>query len=86
MPSQLWAQQTEEKLVQETKYLLYLPEKYKDDTTRRWPLVIFLHGSGESGDDLNKVKVHGPPKLVEAGRQFPLYWFLLRLRPVQAGR
>lgn len=71
LPSQLWAQQTEEKLVQETKYLLYLPEKYKDDTTRRWPLVIFLHGSGESGDDLNKVKVHGPPKLVEAGRQFP---------------
>ncbi|MCH5717721.1 prolyl oligopeptidase family serine peptidase [Niabella hibiscisoli] len=71
MPSQLWAQQTAEKLVQETNYLLYLPENYKDDTARKWPLVIFLHGSGESGDDLNKVKFHGPPKLVEAGRQFP---------------
>lgn len=71
LPLQILAQQTAEKLVQETKYLLYLPETYKDDTTRKWPLVIFLHGSGESGDDLNKVKYHGPPKLVEAGRKFP---------------
>lgn len=71
LPSQLWAQQTAEKLVQETQYLLYLPEDYKTDTARKWPLVIFLHGSGESGADLNKVKYHGPPKLVEAGRKFP---------------
>lgn len=71
LPLQIWAQQTAERLVQKTKYLLYLPENYKNDTTRKWPLVIFLHGSGESGDDLNKVKYHGPPKLVEAGRKFP---------------
>ena len=71
LPLQIWAQQTAEKLVQETKYLLYLPENYKNDTGQKWPLVIFLHGSGESGDDLNKVKYHGPPKLVEAGRKFP---------------
>ncbi|MGN7782868.1 prolyl oligopeptidase family serine peptidase [Niabella sp. 22666] len=71
LPLQIWAQQTAEKLVQETNYLLYLPENYKNDTARKWPLVIFLHGSGESGDDLNKVKYHGPPKLVEAGRKFP---------------
>jgi len=47
------------------EYLLYLPEKYgrgKD----AWPLVIFLHGSGERGHDLLKVKKHGPPKLAEA--------------------
>ncbi|MFT3705390.1 MAG: dienelactone hydrolase family protein [Agriterribacter sp.] len=65
------AQQTAEKFIQETHYLLYLPEGYKNDTTTQWPLMIFLHGSGESGVDLDKVKVHGPPKLIEAGKKFP---------------
>ena len=27
------------------------------------PLLLFLHGSGESGTDLEKVKINGPPKL-----------------------
>jgi predicted esterase len=67
----LHAQQTEEKFVQETKYLLYLPEGYTSDTATRWPLLVFLHGSGERGDDLAKVKVHGPAKLVEQGKKFP---------------
>src|SRR5436189_5802940 len=65
------AQQTAEKFVVETKYLLYLPEGYAGDTVKKWPLMIFLHGSGESGTDLNKVKVWGPPKLIEAGKKFP---------------
>lgn len=65
------AQQTSESFVLATKYLLYLPGEYSADTVAKWPLVIFLHGSGESGEDLAKVKVHGPPKLVEQGRKFP---------------
>ncbi|WP_276500547.1 prolyl oligopeptidase family serine peptidase [Terrimonas pollutisoli] len=65
------AQQTAEKFVLETQYLLYLPEQYAVDTATKWPLLIFLHGSGESGTDLDKVKVHGPPKLVEQGKKFP---------------
>lgn len=50
-------------------YLLYLPEDYaeKDD----WPLLLFLHGAGERGDDLDLVKTHGPPKLIKQGKQFP---------------
>jgi predicted peptidase len=51
-------------------YLLYLPEGYgKDD--KAWPLMMFLHGAGESGSDLKKVKTHGPPKLVEGKKDFP---------------
>jgi predicted peptidase len=50
-------------------YLLYLPADYADKDS--WPLMLFLHGAGERGDDLNVVKVHGPPKLIEAGKQFP---------------
>jgi predicted peptidase len=40
-----------------------------------WPLVIFLHGSGERGDDLARVKVHGPPKLIDAGADWPAVVF-----------
>ena len=65
------AQQTAEKFVMETQYLLYLPDGYLNDTIKKWPLLIFLHGSGESGTELNKVKVHGPPKLIEQGKKFP---------------
>lgn len=53
-------------------HLLYLPPGYGEDGGgKRWPLVLFLHGSGESGHDLERVKKHGPPKLVGEGRQFP---------------
>ncbi len=50
-------------------YLLYLPADYDDKES--WPLLMFLHGAGERGDSLKRVKIHGPPKLIEAGRQFP---------------
>lgn len=50
-------------------YLLALPDDY--DSRESWPLVLFLHGAGERGNDVNKVKIHGPPKLVEAGQKFP---------------
>ena len=53
------------------KYLLYLPKEYGKDTTKRWPLILFLHGAGESGDDLEKVKMHGPPKLAAQGKEMP---------------
>jgi dienelactone hydrolase len=65
------AQQTEQKIITETSYLLYLPQGYRDDTLQKWPLVLFLHGSGESGYDINKVKANGPPRLIEAGKQYP---------------
>jgi predicted peptidase len=62
-----------EKTITETltcKYLLFLPEGY-GEKDKRWPLMLFLHGAGERGEDLNKVKVHGPPKIVEKKKDFP---------------
>jgi predicted esterase len=67
----LQAQQTIQKFVVEANYLLALPEHYDEDTTRQWPLLLFLHGSGESGHDIQKVKAHGPPQLAEQGKKFP---------------
>ena len=45
----------------EMQYLLYLPPAY-DTSEEKWPLLLFLHGAGERGDDLELVKAHGPPK------------------------
>jgi predicted peptidase len=51
-------------------YLLSLPEGY-DNGKKTWPLVLFLHGAGERGTDIELVKKHGPPRRVEEGEQFP---------------
>ena len=51
-------------------YLLYLPPEYASNE-EEWPLLLFLHGAGERGDDLELVKVHGPPKMIAKGRDFP---------------
>ena len=67
------AVQTQNKLIVKSKreldvkYLLYLPKDHAAKPEKKWPLILFLHGAGERGDDLNRVKVHGPPKLVEKG-------------------
>lgn len=53
------------------QYLLYLPKGYDAASGKRWPLMLFLHGSGERGNDVWKVAVHGPPKLVRQGKDFP---------------
>lgn len=64
-------------VVNELKYLLYLPDSYAKDPTDRadggrgWPLVLFLHGAGERGEDLNIIKRHGLPKLIDRGAHEP---------------
>ncbi len=70
-PNVIHAQQTAQEFVFKTHYLLYLPESYKQDTTKRWPLVMFLHGKGESGDDIEKVKINGIPKNINEGKNYP---------------
>ena len=49
-------------------YLLYLPPDYTNHT--KWPLVVYLHGSGARGQDLNLVRQEGPAGLVEHDRKF----------------
>jgi predicted peptidase len=51
-------------------YLLFLPENYGREK-ESWPLILFLHGAGERGSDIEKVKVHGPPKIVQTKKDFP---------------
>ncbi|PQZ60986.1 MULTISPECIES: alpha/beta hydrolase-fold protein [unclassified Microbacterium] len=53
------------------RYLIHLPDDYDADPGRLWPVVLFLHGAGERGSDLDLAAVHGPPRLADAGREFP---------------
>ena len=56
------------------RYLLWAPTgdgMAEPRPAAGWPLLIFLHGSGERGNDLAKVKVHGPPKHAVAGHRYP---------------
>src|SRR5688572_30823837 len=61
----------EVKLTVKADYLLFLPEAYGKDPAKKWPTILFLHGAGERGSDVNLVKVHGPPKIVEQKKDFP---------------
>lgn len=52
------------------RYLLSLPDGYQPNEAKTWPLLVFLHGAGERGDDLSLLNKHGPPKLIAAGKKF----------------
>src|ERR1051325_6567309 len=39
----------------EMRYLLYLPKDYGAKSDQRWPLMLFLHGAGERGTNLQVV-------------------------------
>lgn len=44
-----------------SQYLLSLPAGYAKQPAKRWPLVLFLHGAGERGQDLDLTR--GWPQL-----------------------
>lgn len=51
-------------------YVLHLPNA--KPPAGGYPLLLFLHGVGECGADLERVKTHGPPRLAATGaKQFP---------------
>ena len=52
-------------------YLLHLPSEYGADVSRKWPLILFLHGAGERGDDLDILRVYGPAMEAEKDPAFP---------------
>jgi predicted peptidase len=52
-------------------YLLYLPDAYGKTAQRTWPLILFLHGRGERGEDLELLLKHPLPKTLERQRDFP---------------
>jgi predicted peptidase len=45
------------------QYFVYLPSGYQQNTNKKWPMLLFLHGNGERGnglDELDYTLIHGP--------------------------
>ncbi|MCD6544785.1 MAG: prolyl oligopeptidase family serine peptidase [Flavobacteriaceae bacterium] len=74
LPLFIFAQKKEKSLSKKitkeisVEYVLQFPDDYKK-SKHDWPLIVFLHGSGERGDDLSKISIHGPLKYVENGNK-----------------
>lgn len=62
--------ETEVRIKVQYDYLLFLPEGYAK-SRKRWPLMLFLHGAGDSGTNLLQVKKLGPPNIVDSRPDFP---------------
>ncbi len=52
-------------------YLLYVPDRHPTRLPKKWPLILFLHGSAERGDNPDLLKKHGIPSVVEEMPRFP---------------
>jgi predicted peptidase len=53
----------------ESKYVLYVPASYKGD--KAYPVILFLHGSVESGNDGKKQVTVGLGKAIADQKDFP---------------
>lgn len=51
-------------------YHIYYPESYTNHE-EQWPLILFLHGAGERGNNLEKVKAQGLPQYLKDKKDFP---------------
>ncbi|MDT7835923.1 dienelactone hydrolase family protein [Aquabacterium sp. OR-4] len=69
-------------LAEPVRCWLYEPAGYATQG-RPWPLLVFLHGSGERGSELERVAAHGPPRHARAGRSYP---WLMCSPQLDAGR
>jgi pimeloyl-ACP methyl ester carboxylesterase len=52
------------------RHLIYLPVGYEKDTNKKWPLILFLHGKGERGDNLDQIKEAALPSRLEYDHHF----------------
>ena len=55
----------------ELEYLLQLPPGYGAWPAERWPIILFLHGAGERGRALARVRTHGIPRIAAEWEDFP---------------
>jgi predicted peptidase len=63
MPQQSESFTMQSQITYDLNYWLYLPPDYQN--SEPLPVILFLHGGGERGNNLEKVKAHGLPKIVE---------------------
>jgi len=53
------------------KYAIFLPADYQQQAKKKWPVILFLHGSGEVGSDgVQQTTVGLPPFIARERRTF----------------
>ncbi|HVM73058.1 MAG TPA: hypothetical protein VMT91_14945 [Anaerolineales bacterium] len=52
-------------------YLLYLPDGYAADPAKTWPLILFLHGTGDRGDNVFLLAKASPFMYIRAKGSLP---------------
>lgn len=62
---------------EEMRYLVWLPEGYGDDAERRYPLIVFLHGSGDEDYDSTFVASYGLPAVLAQHEEPPGFEFVV---------
>src|SRR5688572_20508563 len=59
-------------------FLEYKPADYNEaDKTQKYPLIVFLHGTGEKGNgttELSRVTANGIPKYIKEGNPMRFTW------------
>jgi predicted peptidase len=65
-----------------TRAKLYLPLEY--DSTKKYPLMVFLHGIGERGTNIEWVLRNGTPYWISKGHNFPFIVVAPQLEPTKA--
>jgi predicted peptidase len=58
-------------LTDHVNYLLYVPPAYERGSESSWPLILFLHGSEQRGDDPRKLQDLALLAFAEKNRDFP---------------
>jgi len=53
------------------RYLLYMPAGYRITPFKKWPLILFLHGSTERGTNVEDVRRLGLPAALDGGLRIP---------------
>ncbi|MDP1675453.1 MAG: alpha/beta fold hydrolase [Bacteroidota bacterium] len=58
------------------KALVLVPTNTAEAVNGKFPAILFLHGIGESGNDLNLLKQNGFPRVLEGDQQFPFIFIM----------
>jgi len=58
------------------KALVLMPVSSSEAVNGNYPMILFLHGIGESGNDLNNLKRNGFPRNLEGDQQFPFIFVM----------
>jgi dienelactone hydrolase len=52
-------------------YMIYLPEGYAEDPGKDWPLMVFLHGSGDRGENILLIAKASPFMMIREQGPLP---------------